>query len=78
MPDPKHVTVFKPLAAATRASPVFYHSFVEAVVLLESMAKGKCIEVQVPGVERTIAVFAEARDRQWTRKAIRLVKAYRE
>lgn len=78
MPDPKHLTIFGPPAVATRASPVFYHNFVETIVLLESMAKGKCIEVQFPGVESIIALVTEARDRKWIHKTIRLVKEYRQ
>ena len=77
-PDPKHLTVFAPDIPATGASPIFHHPFVETVVLLESMAKGKCIEVQVMGVERAIVMIAEARDRQWIYKTMRLVRQYKQ
>ncbi len=62
-PDPQHCTEFKADLVGTMADPVFHSDFVTALVLLESMAKGKVIDVQQPGIEQYIAAFADARDR---------------
>ena len=50
-PDPRHCTEFKADIIGTMADPVFHSDFTIALVLLESMAKGKIIDVQQPGIE---------------------------